>query len=86
VQWEGGFNRGEPGYKVFLESPVGAFRGVALLSVRWHQLVSDIIDGEEIFSSGGCLLVESLELWLETLDCELLMNCVICFDPFRGGP
>jgi hypothetical protein len=56
------------------------------MSVRWHQLVSDIIDGEEILQSGGCFVVESLELWLETLDCELLMNGVICFDPFRGGP
>jgi hypothetical protein len=56
------------------------------MAVRWHQLVSDIIDGEEILQSGGCLVVESLELWLETLDCELLMNGVICFDPLRGGP
>jgi hypothetical protein len=85
VQWEGGFNRGEPGHKVLLESPDGAFRGVASMAVRWHQLVSDIIDGEEILQNGGCFVVESLELWLEALDCELLMNGVICFDPFRGG-
>jgi hypothetical protein len=86
VQWEGGVNRGEPGHKVLLESPDGAFGGVAAMAVRWHQLVSDIIDGEEILLSGGSLVVESLELWLETLDCELLMKAVICFDPFRGGP
>jgi hypothetical protein len=49
-------------------------------------LVRDIIYGEEIIQCGGCLVVESLEFWLETLDCELLMNGVICFDPFRGGP
>jgi hypothetical protein len=61
-------NRGEPGHKVFLESPDSAFRGVASMAVRWHQLVSDIIDGEEIVQRGGCLVVESLELWLETLD------------------
>jgi hypothetical protein len=71
---------------VFLESPDGAFRGVAAMSVRWHQLVSDIIDGGEILQSVGCLIVESLEFWLETLDRELLMNGVICVDPFRGGP
>jgi hypothetical protein len=45
-----------------------------------------IIDGEEILQGGGCLVVESLEIWIETLDCELLMDAVICFDPFRGGP
>jgi hypothetical protein len=56
------------------------------MTLRWYQLVSDIIADEEIIYSGGCLVVESLELWLETLDCELLMNGVICFDPFRGGP
>jgi hypothetical protein len=52
VQWEGGVNRGEPGHKVFLESTDGAFRGVASMAVRWHQLVSDIIDGEEALQSG----------------------------------
>jgi hypothetical protein len=86
VQWEGGVNRGDPGHKVFLERPDGAFRGVAAMKVRRHQLVSDIIDGEEVLQSGGCLVVESLELWLEPLDCELLLNAVICVDPFRGGP
>jgi hypothetical protein len=50
--------------------------------VRWYQLVSDIIDGAEILQSGGCLVVESLEFCLETLDSELLMDGVVCFDPF----
>jgi hypothetical protein len=48
-------------------------------------LISDIIDGGEILR-GRCLVFESLELWFETLDCELLMDAVICFDPFLGGP
>jgi hypothetical protein len=52
------------------------------MAVMWHQLVSDIVDGEEILQSGRGLVVESLELRFETLDCELLMNAVICFDPF----
>jgi hypothetical protein len=84
VQWERGVNRGEPGHKVFLEIPDGAFRSVASMTVRRHQLVSDIIGCEEI-QGLGCLVVESLELWLETLDCELLINAFICFDPFLGG-
>jgi hypothetical protein len=46
---------------VFLEGPDGAFRGVASMAVRWHQLVIYIIDGEEILQRGGCLVVESLE-------------------------
>jgi hypothetical protein len=71
---------------VFLESPDGALRSVASMTVRWHQLISDIIDGEEILQSGRCLVVESLELWFETFYCELLMYAVIWFDPFRGGP
>jgi hypothetical protein len=56
------------------------------MTVRRHQLICDVIGSEEILQSGGCLVVESLELWLETLDCELLMNGVTCFEPFRGGP
>jgi hypothetical protein len=71
---------------VFLGSYDGAFGGVASMAVRWHQSISDIIDGEEILQNGGCLIVESLELWFETLDCELLINAVILFDLFRGGP
>jgi hypothetical protein len=47
------------------------------MAVRWHQFVSDIIDGEEILQSGGCLVDESLEFWLETLDSELLMDGII---------
>jgi hypothetical protein len=73
---------------VFFEGPDGAFRGIVSMAVRLHQLVSDIIVGEEVLQSGGCLVVESLEFWLETLDSELLMNGVICLFcyPFRGGP
>jgi hypothetical protein len=55
------------------------------MAVRWHQLVSDIIDGEESLQSGECFVVESLELWLEALDSELLIDGIICSDPFLGG-
>jgi hypothetical protein len=68
--------------QVFFEVPDGAFRGVAEVAAMWQQLVSVIIDGEESLQSGGCLVVESLELWLTTLDSELLMDGIICFDPF----
>jgi hypothetical protein len=86
VHWEGGVNRGEPGHKVFLESPDGAFRSVASMKVGRNQLISDIIDGEENLQGVRCLVVESLELWFETFDRELLMYAVICFDPFLCGP
>jgi hypothetical protein len=62
---------------VFFESSDGAFGGVASMTVRQHQLVSNITDGELIIQSGQRLFVESLELWFEILDCELLMNAVI---------
>jgi hypothetical protein len=62
---------------VFFEGPDGAFRGVVEMAVRRHQLVSDIIDGEKILQSGRCLIVESLEFWLETLDSELSMDGII---------
>jgi hypothetical protein len=56
---------GMPHQKVILEGPA------------CHQLLSDIIDGDESLRIDGCLVVESLELWLETLDCELLMDGII---------
>jgi hypothetical protein len=74
VLWKGRINRGEPGHKVFFESSDGAFSGIASMTVRRHQLVRDIVDGEVILQSGRCLVVESLELWFETLDgcCHML--------------
>jgi hypothetical protein len=58
----------------------------AAMAVRRHQLVIYIIGGEENLQSGLCLVVESLEFWLETLDSEFLMDGIISLDPFRGGP
>jgi hypothetical protein len=55
------------------------------MAVRRHQLVSNIVDDEVILQIGRCLVVESLELWFETLDSEILMDAVVCFDPFRVG-
>jgi hypothetical protein len=54
------------------------------MTVRRNQFISDFIDGEEILQSGRCLVVESLELWFESLDYELFMDAVVCFDLFRG--
>jgi hypothetical protein len=51
-----------------------------------HQLVLQVIGGEETIQSGGCLVVESLEFRSETLDHELLMDVIIGLNPFRGGP
>jgi hypothetical protein len=48
VQWEGGVNLGEFGYKVFLEGPDGAFNSVEYMTARRNQLVSDIMFVEEI--------------------------------------
>jgi hypothetical protein len=62
---------------VFFEGPDGAFRGIAVIAVSRHQLVIDIIDGEEILQSGGCLVVECLDFWFETLDSELLMDGIL---------
>jgi hypothetical protein len=53
---------------VFLESPDGALRGIASMTVGRNQLISDIIDGDEILHSDRRLIVESLELWFETFD------------------
>jgi hypothetical protein len=55
------------------------------MTVRRSQLISDIIEGEQILQSGRCFVVQRLELWLETFDCELFMDAVIYFDPFQGG-
>jgi hypothetical protein len=59
---------------VLFESSDGAFRGIAAMAVRRHQLVLNLIGGEKNLQSGRCLVVESLEFWFETLDSEFLMD------------
>jgi hypothetical protein len=77
---------GEPGHKVLLESSDCVFRSAASMTMRRHQLIRDITDGEEILHGGRCFVVKSLKLWPETFDSEFLMDAVICFDPFLDGP
>jgi hypothetical protein len=50
------------------------------------QLVLHVIGGEKVVQSSRCLGVKSLEFWFETLACEFLVDVIICFDPFLGGP
>jgi hypothetical protein len=71
---------------VFFKSSNGSFSGVAAMTVRWTKLIFHIIDSEKVFQSGGCFGVKGLKLGFETLGSELLMDVVICFDPFRRGP
>jgi hypothetical protein len=71
---------------VFFETPDGALRGIAAMAVGRHQFVIYIIGGEKILQSGRCLVVESLEFWFGALVSELLMDGIICFDPFLVGP
>jgi hypothetical protein len=66
---------------VLFESSDGAFSGIAAMAVRRHQLVLHIIGGEKNLQSGGCLVVESLEFWFETLESEFLMDGIIGLDP-----
>jgi hypothetical protein len=67
---------------VIFESSDGAFSGIAAMAVGRHQLVLYVIGGEKMLQSGRCLVVESLELWFETLDREFLMDVMIGFEPF----
>jgi hypothetical protein len=66
---------------VFFESLDGTFSSIAAMTVSRHQLVLHIIDGENVLQSGGCLVVESLEFWFETLYSEYLMDGIIGFYP-----
>jgi hypothetical protein len=67
---------------VIFDITEGAFSGIAMVSVGRYQLVLHVIDGEKVLQSGGHLVVESFEFWLEALDCEFLMDGIICLDPF----
>jgi hypothetical protein len=56
VQWKGGVNLGDFCHKVFFEGLDGAFRGIAAMAVRRHQLVIDIISGEKFFKAADASL------------------------------
>jgi hypothetical protein len=65
---------------VFFEISDGTFSGIAAMAVGRHQLVLHVIGREKNLQS-GCLVVESLELWFETLDREFLMDVIIGLYP-----
>jgi hypothetical protein len=69
-----------------LNSLDGAFSDIVAVTVGRHQLILNFIGGEKVLQSGRCLIVESLEVWFETLGSEFLMDVIIGLDPFRGGP
>jgi hypothetical protein len=64
----------------------GYFSGVAAMTVGWSELIFHVIGSEKVFQSGGCFVVKGLKFGFDTLGSEFLIDVVICFDPFRGGP
>jgi hypothetical protein len=71
---------------VFFKSSDSSFSGVAAVAVGGNQLVLHFIGSETVFLSGRCFVVKSLMFGFESFGSEFLMNMIICFDPFRGGP
>jgi hypothetical protein len=56
---------------------------------RWQwggQLIFHVIGSEIFFQSCGCFVVKGLNSGFETFGREFLMDAIIYFDPFRGGP
>jgi hypothetical protein len=49
-------------------------------------LIFHVIGSEKVFQSDGCFVVKGLKFGLETLGSEFLMDVIILFDQFRGGP
>jgi hypothetical protein len=49
-------------------------------------LIFHVIGSEKVFQSDGCFVVKGLKFGFETLGSEFLMDVVIFFDPFQGGP
>jgi hypothetical protein len=49
-------------------------------------LIFHVVGIEKVFQSGGCFVVKGLKFGFETLGSEFLMDVIICFDLFRGGP
>jgi hypothetical protein len=43
-----------------------AFGGIAMVNVWWCYLVIDVLCLQKIFQEIGSLIVQALELWLET--------------------
>jgi hypothetical protein len=84
MQGKGWINRGEPFHKVLFKSSDGSFSGVAAVTVGRYQLVFHIIGGEKVLQSRRRLVFESLEFWFESLGNVLLVDVIICFDPFGG--
>jgi hypothetical protein len=71
---------------VFFKKLNGSLSSVVEITVGRNKLIFHVIGTEKVFQSGGCFVVKGLKFGCETLGSEFLMDVVICFDPFRGGP
>jgi hypothetical protein len=71
---------------VFFKSLNGSLSGVAAMTVGGGKLILHVIGSEKVFQSDGCFVVKGLKFGFETLGSEFLMDVVIFFDPFQGGP
>jgi hypothetical protein len=71
---------------VFFKSSDSSLSGVVAMTVGGDKLIFHVIGSEKVFQSGGCFVVKGLKFGFETLGSEFLMDVIICFDPFRGGP
>jgi hypothetical protein len=71
---------------VLFESSNGSLSGFLAMTVGGDKLIFHVIGSEKVFQSGGCFVVKGLKFGFETLGSEFLMDMVICFDPFQGGP
>jgi hypothetical protein len=56
------------------------------MTVCGYKLIFHVIGSEKVFQSSGCFVVKGLKFGFETLGSEFMMDVVICFDPFLGGP
>ena len=84
---EGGFGvcSAEDGDEVIFERLDGPFSGIATMDVWGHQLEVNAFFADCVFESSGCLVVELLQLWVESLVNKILMQFVVCLEVFGVG-
>jgi hypothetical protein len=75
----------QAGDEVIFERANGAFGSVSAVDVRWSELVVDVDAGHELLESGGCFVVELLELWFESALGQESMGSFVGGENFRAG-
>ena len=85
VKWKVRVGAAKAGNEMIFERADCTFSGVAAMDVWWGKLVIDGLLRQELLEGLGCLVVKSLEAWLEATTCKELDTTLVAGENVSTG-